>query len=135
MTWFMWLIVAGLLLAVRYLTEPFIRFVRRFAESHGVEVGEPEPALPLDETTGPNKLGSAAFTTGVVALALFIFPPATIAVGVAAIIMGFVAWRRPEEKTSSNRGKARSGMELGIFAIPWGMFWWDIINQINQNPP
>lgn len=136
MPWYLWLLGAGLLLGVRLWTEPFIRFVRSFLQSHGVALPEVEPEPPPltpEETTGPNKLGTAAFTAGVLALVAFIVPPATLALGLAAIIMGYLAAGRPEEETAINRGQARTGMNLGIFAIPWGLFWWEIVSQLSQN--
>lgn len=131
MSWSAWLLGAGLLLAVRLYTEPLIRFVRKFLQDRGVDL--PEPVPPPSADAERNTLGDAAYATGIVSLLVFLFPPATIALGAGAIFLGFVARRRPEEKTARNRGRARSGMELGIFAIPWGLFWWDIINQLSQS--
>ena len=58
-----------------------------------------------------------------------------IAGGMVAAALGCVASQRAVQKTANNARMADLGIVRGVVAIPWGLLWWWIANEINGGPP
>ena len=52
-----------------------------------------------------------------------------------AAALGCVASQRAVQKTANNARMADLGIVRGVVAIPWGLLWWWIANEINGGPP
>ncbi|GAB09588.1 hypothetical protein GOARA_043_00630 [Gordonia araii NBRC 100433] len=79
--------------------------------------------MPSSRDQGPpprNGVGLAALTLGIVAVALVFIPFSTeivtAAVGIAAVVAGFIGWDRADRGIATNRSDALIGGILGLLA-------------------